>query len=259
VILFRTRQIESEKEMVSSKQLRFDLGLGLVTVLVVVLSFVALAEGQNTKKKKTHKTSTATTKTSIITQPTSEPTVVSRATDYQDSSAIIVPPDTASASAVETERDRRLANLSDRIRQLESSMKDGYDEKQKRLLLNLDILTRAEQRSESLRKQRFDLLEKENSIQTRLDQIEIDIRPENIERQVAVMGTLRPEEIREAKQKSLDSERKNLQALLAQVQSTRGSLDQTVDKAEQLVQKLRVALEADIDKTLGDGKDNPQP
>jgi chromosome segregation ATPase len=138
-------------------------------------------------------------------------------------------------------------------------MKDGYDEKQKRLLLNLDILTRAEQRSESLRKQRFDLLEKENSIQTRLDQIEIDIRPENIERQVAVMGTLRPEEIREAKQKSLDSERKNLQALLAQVQSTRGSLDQTVDKAEQLVQKLRVALEADIDKTLGDGKDNPQP
>jgi len=245
--------------MVSSKQLRFDLGLGLVTVLVVVLSFVALAEGQNTKKKKTHKTSTATTKTSIITQPTSEPTVVSRATDYQDSSAIIVPPDTASASAVETERDRRLANLSDRIRQLESSMKDGYDEKQKRLLLNLDILTRAEQRSESLRKQRFDLLEKENSIQTRLDQIEIDIRPENIERQVAVMGTLRPEEIREAKQKSLDSERKNLQALLAQVQSTRGALDQTVDKAEQLVQKLRVALEADIDKTLGDGKDNPQP
>jgi len=246
--------------MVSSKKLRFDLGARVLTVLVIVLSFVALAEGQNTKKKKTHKVSTATTKTSVITQPTSEPTVVSRATDFQDSSAIIIPPsDTASVSAVETERDRQLANLSDRIKQLESSMKDGYDEKQKRLLLNLDILTRAEQRSESLRKQRFDLLEKENSIQTRLDQIEIDIRPENIERQVAVMGTLRPEEIREAKRRALDSERKNLQALLAQVQSTRGSLDQTVDKAEQLVQKLRVALEADIDKTLGDGKDNPRP
>jgi uncharacterized protein YdeI (BOF family) len=237
---------------------RFALGFG-VWALLIVLSFVSFADAQTTKKKKTHKTSSAkTSQTSVGTQPTTDPTVVSRASDYQDSSSIIIPPtETTGAASIETERDRQLADLSARIRQLESSMKDGYDEKQKRLLLNLDILTKAEQRTESLRKQRFDLLEKENSIQSRLDQIEIDIRPENIERQVAVMGTLRPEEIRDAKRKSLDSERKNLQALLAQVQTTRSSLDQTVDKAEQLVQKLRVTMEADIDKALSDDKNNP--
>jgi hypothetical protein len=222
VILFRTRQIERKKEVVSSMRIkRFALGAG-VWALLIVLSLVSFADAQTTKKKKKHKTSsTATSQTSVSTQPTTDPTVVSRASDYQDSSSIIIPP-------TET-------------------------------LLNLDILTKAEQRSESLRKQRFDLVEKENSIQSRLDQIEIDIRPENIERQVAVMGTLRPEEIREAKRKSLDNERKNLQALLVQVQTTRSSLDQTVDRADQLVQKLRVTMEADIDKTLSDDKNNPQP
>ena len=237
---------------------RFVSGAG-VWALLIVLSFVSFAGAQTIKKKKTHKTSsTKTSQISVGTQPTADPAVVSRASDYQDSSSIIIPPtETTGSSAIETERDRQLADLSARIRQLESSMKDGYDEKQKRLLLNLDILTKAEQRTESLRKQRFDLLEKENSIQSRLDQIEIDIRPENIERQVAVMGTLRPEEIRDAKRKSLDSERKNLQALLTQVQTTRSSLDQTVDKAEQLVQKLRVTMEADIDKALSDDKSNP--
>ena len=237
---------------------RFAFGLD-VWALLLVLSFVSFAGAQTTKKKKTHKTSsTKTSQTSVVTQATTDPTVVSRASDYQDSSSIIIPPtETTGSAAIETERDRQLADLSARIKQLESSMKDGYDEKQKRLLLNLDILTKAEQRTESLRKQRFDLLEKENSIQSRLDQIEIDIRPENIERQVAVMGTLRPEEIRDAKRKSLDSERKNLQALLTQVQTTRSSLDQTVDKAEQLVQKLRVTMEADIDKALSDDKSNP--
>jgi len=236
---------------------RFDLGAAVLASLLLILPFASFADAQTKKKKKTHKTST--TRTSTYTPPTTEPTIISRASDYQDSSAIINPgTETASVPAIETERDRQLADLAARIKQLEANMKDGYDEKQKRLLLNLDILTRAEQRAESLRKQRYELLEKESTVQSRLDQIEIDIRPENIERQVAVVGSLRPEELREGKRKALDSERKNLQALLTQVQTTRASLDGSVDKAEQLVQKLRATLEADIDKTLDD-KNNPQP
>ena len=38
------------------------------------------------------------------------------------------------------------------------------------------------------------MVDKENTIRARLDQIEVDIRPEMIERSVAVVGTLRPEE-----------------------------------------------------------------
>lgn len=226
---------------------------GLNAIFLVALSlslFVSFAEAQkSTRKKKTHKTTTAVT---VPTPVSSDSIIVSRASDYQDPDAIPAPAtDQGASAAIETERDRQLADLSARIKQLESGLKDGYDEKQKRLLLNLDILTKAEQRAESLRKQRFDLVEKENQIQSRLDQIDIDIRPDTIEREIAIAGSLRPEELREAKRKSLESERKNLQSFLTQIQATRGSLDQSVDKAEQLVVKLRATLEADIDKTLG--------
>jgi hypothetical protein len=73
------------------------------------------------------------------------------------------------------------------------------------------------------------------------------------------VGSLRPEELREARRKGLDNERKNLQSMLTQVQTTRATLDSSVDKADQLVQKLHVTLEADIDKSLGDGNNDPPP
>src|SRR5262245_16720962 len=51
----------------------------------------------------------------------------------------------------------KITDLTDRVKKLEGGT-SAYDEKQKRLLLNLDILTRAEQRSESLRKQLFEMI-----------------------------------------------------------------------------------------------------
>ena len=92
---------------------------------------------------------------------------------------------------------QRIKDLNDRVTKLETDKKTPYDERQKMLLLNLDILTRAEQRTESLRKQVFEMIDKENTIKTRLDQIEYDIRPETIDRTTIQMGgSLRPEEIR---------------------------------------------------------------
>jgi septal ring factor EnvC (AmiA/AmiB activator) len=238
---------------------RLDLGAAVLALLLLALPFVSLADAQKTKKKKARKATTASTTQITPNNPTTDPIIVSRASDYQNQDVPAALPDSGTDSAaVETARDRQLAELSARIKQLESEMKNGYDEKQKRLLLNLDILTKAEQRAESLRKQRFELVEKENQIQSRLDQIEVEIRPDTIERAVAIAGSLRPEELREAKRKSLDAERRNLQSLLTQVQSTRSALDQTVEKADQLVEKLRSRLEADIDKTLDDVKDKDQ-
>lgn len=230
--------------------------LVLPAFLFLIFAFIGLANGQTSKKKK-HKTPTPTPVVQTDLTVT-DPTVVSRASDYQNQDVAVAVPQDVQPTSADTARDKQLASMSARIKQLESKVKDGYDDQQKRMLMNLDILTRAEQRSESLRKQRFDLMDKENQIQTRLDQIEIDIRPDSIERLVAMAGTLRPEELREARQKSLDSERKNLQALLTQVQSTRANLDDSVDKADQLVQKLRAKLETDIDKSIDDIKPDGQ-
>ncbi|MBK8304263.1 MAG: hypothetical protein IPK98_12965 [Chloracidobacterium sp.] len=53
-----------------------------------------------------------------------------------------------------------IKELNERLKKLEGNQSSTYDEKQKRMLLNLDILTRAEQRSDSLRKQLFEMIEK---------------------------------------------------------------------------------------------------
>ncbi|MBX3292893.1 MAG: hypothetical protein KF881_08390 [Acidobacteria bacterium] len=151
----------------------------------------------------------------------------------------------------------RLAELLERVKRLENQKASGSsagDEKQKALLMNLDIITRAEQRSDSLRKQLFEMIEKENTIKTRLEQIEYDARPDVVERSVQIAGSMRPEEVREARRRSLAAEKTNLQSLLIEIQNTRGNLAAALQRADMMVEKLRFKLEKDIDDALEDGK-----
>lgn len=173
--------------------------------------------------------------------------IISRADDYVETPPVQKAPEKTKTS---TTNATRIRELTERVKKLEAGQNSNYDEKQKRLLLNLDILTRAEQRSESLRKQLFDMIEKENSVKTRLDQIEFDIRPEMIERTLQLAGSMKPEEIRDNRRKSLAAERSNLQALLNEIQSTRANLATNLNKAELMVEKLRAKLEKDIDESF---------
>ena len=172
--------------------------------------------------------------------------IISRAGDLIDTQPVLPPPTVKTASTTTI----RIKELTERVNKLESTQKNDYDEKQKRMLLNLDILTRAEQRSESLRKQLFDMIEKENTIKSRLDQIETDSRPEMIERTLQLAGSMKPEEIRDIRRKSLASEKSNLQALLNEIQSTRTNLTFNLQKADIMVEKLRAKLEKDIDESF---------
>jgi hypothetical protein len=213
------------------------------------------AAAAQTKKKRSRRAAKKPVATKSVSQ-TGEASVVSTADQYQDSSSQIIQPtpSLADTQGLPDDTAQRLKDLQSRIKKLESMQaadkKSTYEERQKILLTNLDILTKAEQRSESLRKQRFEMVDKENSIRTRLDQIEVDIRPEMIERSVATVGSLRPEELREARRKSLDSERKNLQNLLNDVISARAATEADIQRSDALVEKLRARLEKDIDDAL---------
>jgi len=190
------------------------------------------------------------------------PVVISRVEDIPSENQPVVSEPIAQLPA-ETVDDKidasndRIKELTRRIKSLESTQKNEYDEKQKRLLLNLDILSRAEQRAESLRKQLFEIIEKESTVKSRLDQITYDSRSENIERSAALAGSLRPEEIRDQRKKSLDAERKNSDALLTQIQNNRAVLELSVQKADLLVEKVRTKLEKEIDDALATD-DNPK-
>ena len=216
----------------------------LILAIVGMLSFTADAQ------------STKSTPKPMATPPVlTGAEIISRASDY---SAPPVTSQPAPQKSTDKSADRsttpnsaaRIKELTDRIAKLEAAPKNDYDEKQKRMLLNLDILTRAEQRSESLRKQLFEMIEKESSVRTRLDQIELDSRPEMIERSLQMAGSMKPEEIREFRRKSLLAERANLQALLGEIQSTRSSLAGNLEKSEAMVEKLRTKLEKDIDESF---------
>jgi hypothetical protein len=204
--------------------------------LIAVLGIAVLAGSASAQKRKP------------TPKPFATPPVLTGAEIISEAGDIVEPQSRPEPQPARTPgtNSAKIRDLSDRVKKLET-----YDERQRSLLLNLDILTRAEQRSESLRKQLFEMIEKENTIQIRLDQIEYDIRPEVIERTTVQMaGSLRPEEVRENRRKSLESERRNLQALITQIQSTRTSLEAALTRSDQLVERLRTKLEKDIDKSL---------
>ncbi|KXK05702.1 MAG: hypothetical protein UZ17_ACD001000589 [Acidobacteria bacterium OLB17] len=146
-----------------------------------------------------------------------------------------------------------------RIKALESSRSDKYDEQQKHLLMNLDILTRAEQRTENLRKQAFELMEKEAAVQSKLDQLAYQSRPEMIDRVTVQMGgSMHPEEVREAKARSLAAETATQQKLLAEIQAAKTRVEEALERSETLVDKLRIKIERDIDKALESASQDPQ-
>jgi hypothetical protein len=118
--------------------------------------------------------------------------------------------------------------------------------------MNLDILTRAEERAEKLRDQLFEMIEKENAINTRLAELQYSALPETIERNMAFTGSLKPEQLREMRRKSIEAEKTNQEKLLMQVQERKNLLTASVLKADELVEKIRTKLERDIDEALAD-------
>jgi hypothetical protein len=225
-------------------------------LLLAAVCFSSDADAQ-TKRKKTGNVRPVATPTPVRTGPE----VISRADQFLDENGRVVTPDDQPAvDTTETGTVRTGSSVDDldqRLKSLEGNRKSDSDEKQRRLALNLDILTKSEQRVESLRKQYFEMIEKEGKIQERLDTIELDIRPDSIERNVAFAGSLKPEVLREARQKTLAAERTKLQTLMAEVQKNKANLDLNIQRADSLVERLRIKLEKDIDEALADDEGKP--
>jgi len=136
----------------------------------------------------------------------------------------------------------RLREINERVLTLNPNKSESTPDKQNRASLSLDILTRAEQRAELLRRQLLELVEKETTLKSRLFQIEEEIRPENIERSTSMNGTTRTAEMREMRRKVLETERRGVVGLLSQIAEGRDRLEENVRQADALVAKLRRSL-----------------
>jgi hypothetical protein len=111
-----------------------------------------------------------------------------------------------------------------------------------RSLIDMERLTRAEQRAESLRLQQIDVESKLADLQARLEQVEYALKPENIERSSG-FGTVHPEEAREARRRQLETEKKSSQAQIRILETSRARLETAVSTADAEVDALRRRIE----------------
>jgi len=128
--------------------------------------------------------------------------------------------------------------------------KQNDNEQVRQIATNLDMLTHTEERAEVLRKQLIELIEKETSYRMRSAQLDDEMRPENIERALSGYGTTRTVEMRDARRRSLESERRGIDSLLTLIAQSRLRLEEDVRQADSLVSKFRQRLFPLIDKQL---------
>jgi septal ring factor EnvC (AmiA/AmiB activator) len=125
--------------------------------------------------------------------------------------------------------------LSDKLTQMEESQ---------RSLVDLERLSRAETRSAALRAELRDVQAKEADMEAKSEQIEYDLKPENIERATAGYGTTHPEDAREQRRRQLENEKQRLRKQLDQLAISHTRLDEAIATSDAEIDRLRKKLDA---------------
>lgn len=154
---------------------------------------------------------------------------------------------------------RTLSNQVDRLNDKIDNM-----EKSQRSLADLERLTLAEQRAESLRSQLSDVLTKEGEVQARLENIDNALLPQNIDRYVGGIGTTHPEDARDQRRKQLESEKMRARTQLDTLMQNHSRLEASVAAADVEVDKIRKRLDAADEAAIENAKKkggtgSPQP
>ena len=103
-----------------------------------------------------------------------------------------------------------------------------------------DIAT-VEQQIERLRAQLREVAEKEAELQVRARQLEEDLKPENIERSVAHIGTTNAAALRDQRRQQLERQKTGVDEQLTGLASSRSRLEAAITTAEAEGVRLRAA------------------
>ncbi len=90
----------------------------------------------------------------------------------------------------------------------------------------------AAETAENLRTQLRDVQAHEAELQLRVQQLDWDLKPENIERYFVGVGTTRPEELREQRRRQLQIEKDGMLAQLDQLAASRLNLEASISAAD---------------------------
>ena len=90
----------------------------------------------------------------------------------------------------------------------------------------------AQERAANLRAQLSETLAKQAELQMRLQQLEENLKPDNIERSLAGVGSTHPEDLREARRRQLEIEKKGVQSQLDELSASRTRLEAAIAVAD---------------------------
>jgi chromosome segregation ATPase len=225
----------------------------LVVLLTVGLCFIEAGAQQRRNRRSRRVTNPVTRDASVQTTPattTPDPTIISTADEQTSggsatgSSGSGGRTSTRSGSSLEEEHDsmrNRMNRLSRQVTTLTEKLTKM--EEQQRTLVDLERLSRAEQRAEGLRAQLRDVMTKEADLQARADQLEFELKPENIERTTANSGSTRPEEVRDARRRALENERARVRSQLELMSQSRMRLETAIATADSEAERIRQRLD----------------
>ncbi|CAN5662618.1 hypothetical protein BH20ACI3_BH20ACI3_07570 [soil metagenome] len=144
-------------------------------------------------------------------------------------------------AAVDEDIQQTINGLSSQVNRLNDKLSQMQETDH--ALMDMERLSRAEQRAESLRSQQVEVESKLADLQSKLEETEYLMKPENIERGMATFGSTRPEEAREARRRKLESDRTRLLAQTKILETSRVRLESAVATADAESDLLRRRLE----------------
>lgn len=225
---------------------------------VLAVSFCLVEADAQTKKKRSRRSSTRTAapKPVITNPPIAPPTETAPATGDVKIISTADPnadptqsPDPTTSPAKKPQPEgtsnddikKTINDLSNQVDRLNNKLSDMTEDD--RYHLDMERLTRAEQRAEQLRSQLLDTENKMADIEVKLDQIEYAIKPENIERATQGYGSVRPEDARETRRRQLENERTRLRAQFKILETSKSRLEIASTSADNEVDMLRAKLQ----------------
>src|SRR5437763_4487374 len=110
--------------------------------------------------------------------------------------------------------------------------------------------TNAQERAANLRAQLADTEARQTELQSRLQQFEENLKPENIERSLAGVGSVHPEELREARRRQLEIEKRGVQSQLEVLAASRSRLETAIASADAEIYRQSVGRGPNISTAI---------
>ena len=229
----------------------------LITVCLAISFCLVEADAQTRRRKRTRRATKPAVAKPVITNPSITPPESAEKPSTGDVKIISTADGTSEPtqpsepvqpkkskpenSGEEQEMQQTITKLSNQVDRLNDKLSEMQEDD--RYHLDMERLTRAEQRAEQLRSQLIDTQSKIADFESKLEQIEYALKPENIERATQGFGSVRPEEARDARRRQLENERSRIRMQVKILENSKSRLEVASANADSEVDLLRAKLQ----------------